>query len=217
MTRGELLTSALGIVSNSTDFWEKAKTWVNDALREVENYGDWSFLQRETTYACENEVDEVAFSAAKFPAAAITDFSKQMKVYRPDYGELTEIADRREFNSIRGLGETGIPTHFFVGYGSSNESLFLFPTFVTGETPTTLTLSYCGEMVFPDEDSDDLETVSGIKPKLQGFLENYVRARLFQQIDDDRQEAEMGKWQQGLSKMLAEDLTGSGAIAGGAS
>ena len=211
MTRIELLTKALRVIQNRDDFLDPARSWLDDGLLEIENFGDWRFLQRETTHVLETNIDEVALSALKFPAAAITDFSKEMKVYRPGYGMLVEFPSRNEFNKARSLAETGQPTHFLVDYATGGESLFLFPKWISTLDATTLTLTWGGQIVLPDEDSDDLLTVSGVKPKMQVPLINYVRYRLFQQIDDDRQNTELAEWRQGLTKSFSEELTGNAA------
>jgi hypothetical protein len=215
MTRTELLTRALAVIQNSTAFWELATTWLDDGFRKIEEKGDWDFLQKETTYACEATVDEIAFSAAKFPAAAITDYSKEMKVYRPSFGELKLIETRKKFNDARGTADEGIPTHYFVGTGTGGKSLFLFPVFTAGDDATTLTLTYCGRIIFLTLDSQDLETVAGIVPKIQGALIHYVRARLWQHKDDDRQITEMAKWEKELDEAFIEENTGTTGISQG--
>lgn len=213
MNRGELLTSALRVIQNPNEFRAASNEWLDDGLREIEKKGDWSFLQKETTHVLETAIDEVAFSATKFPAAAITDFSKEMKVFRPGYGNLLEIDSREEFNQARGLGLTEIPTHFFTGNGVGGESIFFFPTWISTLTSTTLTLSWCGQIIVPTVDSDDLLTVSGLKPKLQELLIRYVRHKLWEQTDEDRQASELVDFEKGLNEAFVEDLTGA-AIAG---
>jgi hypothetical protein len=197
MTRTQLVTQALAILGNTT-LTTDAANWVNDILYELEASGLWKFLESTTTYQTEDTVQSIAFSASKWPAAALTDYSKGMFIESSEPRKL-EYLPKEDFLSLVD-GSTGTPTHFSVW----NSTLYLFPTPATGALPL-LTIHYYKEITVPTGDSDDLETVCNIKPKWQSFLKYGIIALGMAYENDSRFEKFQTLWEARIEAMKADN------------
>jgi hypothetical protein len=175
MTRLELINAALTLAADTT-LGTQAVDWLNNILTEYEASGLWRSLEAETTYQTENTVASVAFSASKFPAAALTDYSKAMMISSNEPRQLV-YKSFSQFKVLTADGATGNPKYFTI----RNSKLYLHPTPATGSTPI-LTLYYYKDITLPTADGNDLETTSGIVRKHQGFimdgLLSYIHAHL---------------------------------------
>lgn len=185
-TRGEIITEALLIVGDPSRTSEAA-LWLNWVLYELESLGHWRFLETETTYQTETGVGSVLFSANKWPAAALTDFSKGMSVFSGEGRNLLPVSksDLDEMND----GTTGNPRVFSLW----NETLYLYPEPITNFLPL-LTIKYYQEITVPTSDADDMETVSNIKPKYSSLLIAPVAAMGLKVEDDDRDQMYTEIW-----------------------
>lgn len=197
MTRGELLDQALKLLGNANEL-ANSRNWLNNILYEIESVGFWEFLEAETTYQTENNVGSVAFSASKWPAAALTDYSKGMSIYSAEPRRLVQVS-KEAFDEMSD-GSTGNPRFFAL----RTDTLYLYPTPVTGTLPL-LTVKYLKEITLPTDDSDDMETVTGIKPKYHKFLIDGVVSEGFQFDNDNRYDRQRALFDRHLTVMLKDN------------
>jgi hypothetical protein len=190
VTRLELITAALKIGADTT-LGTEALDWLNNILTEYEASGLWRALEAETTYQTENNVASVAFSASKFPAAALTDYSKALMISSDEPRELVY----KSFSQLKVLaadGATGNPKFFTI----RGAKLYLHPTPVTGSLPI-LTLYYYKDMTLPTADGDDIETVCGVVRKHQGFIIDGLMSYIFAYLGEtDKAQAARAIWLQ---------------------
>lgn len=197
MTRLQLITQTLRIVGDP-DLTTEAADWLNNVLYEMETSGYLKFLAKETTYQTENTVYNVAFSAAKWPSAAITDYSKGMRLWSDEPKKLVRIS-KAAFD--KGYdASTGNPSHFAIW----NDKVYLWPTPVTNSLPL-LTAQYYQEITVPTADGDDIETVVGILPKWQRYLINGMVSEGFDYMEDARYENRRGLWERNLALILRDN------------
>lgn len=197
MTRVQLVTQALSILGNTT-LTTDAANWVNDVLYEIEASALWKFLEVTTTYQTINNDSSVAFSEAKWPSVALVNYSKGMYIQSSEPRKLERISKVDLLSKDNSA--TGNPTHFAIW----DETLYLWPTPVTGSTPL-LTTHYYGEITVPTGDSNDLETVSGLKPKYQSFLKYGVVALGMAYEKDPRFKDFQTLWEAKLEKMIKDN------------
>ncbi len=197
MTRVQLVTQALVILGNTT-LTTNAANWVNDVLYEIESSALWKFLEGSTTYQTENGVSSVAFSVAKWPSAALTDYSKGMYIQSDEPRKLERIS-KEEFLS-KDDGSTGNPRFFSIW----DETLYLYPQPVTDSLPL-LTVHYYKEITVPTADGDDLETVCGLNPKWQSFLKYGILALGMAHEGDQRFEKFQTLWEAKLQTMVKDN------------
>lgn len=197
MTRTQLITQALVILGNTT-LTTNATNWINDVLYEIASSALWKFLEASTTYQTENGVSSVAFSAAKWPSAALTNYSKGIYIQSDEPRKLEKIT-KEEFLS-KDDGSTGNPKFFAIW----DEALYLYPQPVTDSLPL-LTIYYYKEITVPTQDSDDLETVCGLKPKWQSFLKYGIIALGMAHESDPRFTDFQTLWERKLQIMIADN------------
>lgn len=197
MTRGDIITQALKIVGD-TSLTTEAAAWLDNILLEMETAGFWRFLAKETTYQTEDTVFKVAFSAAKWPSAALTDYSKGLSIWSAEPRKLIRISKATFDDGYDAT--TGYPEFFALW----NDTLYLGSTPVTGSIPL-LTVQYYEEITLPTADNDDIETVVGIKPKWHGFLVDGVIAEGFSYMYDDRFAQHRQIWERKLGLMLKDN------------
>lgn len=197
MTRGDIITQALRVVGD-TSLTTEAADWVDNVLLEIDSVGFWRFLSKETTLQTQHTVWGINFSDPKWPAAALTDYSKGMSIWSDEPRGLTRIS-KAAFD--KGYdASTGNPEFFALW----QDAVYLWPTPVTGSLPL-LTVQYYQEITLPTADADDIETVVGIKPKWQGFLIDGVIAEGFSYMEDPRRDNYMQIWQRHLGMMLKDN------------
>ena len=167
MTRTQLVAIALRTVSD-TSLTAEAAAALDIILEFVETINRWNFLQATTTYQTEDTVGSVAFSASKWPSAALTNFSASMEILSASAPYRLESVKKELYNAMNS-GETGLPSH----YALHLKTLYLWPTPVTGTLPL-LTLEYYKNITLPTSDSDVIETVVGIDKKMLPMLINGV-------------------------------------------
>jgi len=199
MTRTQLISRALTILGN-TSLTSEAADWLNEILYEIEAATAWKFLETTTTYQTENAVSNVAFSASKWPAAALTNYSKGMFIQSAEPRKLEPIS-KDEFLS-RNDGATGYPKFFSIW----DDTLYLYPTPITSYLPL-LTVHYYKEITVPTADGDDLETVCGLIPKLQSVLKYGLLALGSIHQNDQRFEKFQGLWDAKLAALVKENET----------
>lgn len=206
MTRLELINRALKVIGDeSTGSATDAETWVDLILYELESLDLWKFLQATTTYQTENTVDNVAFSAAKFPSAAITDYSKGMSVSSSLSPFGLQYVSFLEFKQIHG-SEQGAPEI----YSFWNETLWLHPTPITGSgTLPLLSLYYYKNITVPTADDDELSdpAKSNVPKKLHPALLKGVIAYGMSEIGDGSNLDWATLFAQTVTSILAVDNT----------
>ena len=223
MTRGELLASALNVLGNGEAYRARACDWLNDALRDLENFGDWVFLRGTTTLTLTSGATSYLFSASVWPAAALTTYSKGMKLFTSTGKPLKRFRDapglsaEEAYGEMKGLAMTAVnpPTHF-ICYDTPGAAggVEIMPTPTT--TPGTLTASFVKQATFPTQDANDLLTTSGIPPKMQAHLINYIRHRLYNQIGEaELSIKELSIWAEAKRRLWAEENMGAGVAAAG--
>jgi hypothetical protein len=192
-TRGNLIEKALKIIGDQNRLVD-ARDWLDLTLSEIESRGFWEFLEKSTTYQTENTVQSVAFSEAKWPSSAITDFSKGLILNSDEPRKLIRIS--KAALDAANDNATGNPTHYAVW----NKTVYFYPTPVTSSLPL-LTVRYFKEITFPTSDTDVIETVTGILPKYEPFLVNGIIAWGMEAIDDGRQNVRRQIWERNLQIM----------------
>lgn len=153
MTRLELITRALRIVGDIT-LTADAADWLEDVLLEFEGVDCWRFLEESTTYQTEDTVDNIAFSASKWPSSALTDYSKGLFITSDEVPFGLEYVPKVEFMKMHKT-ETGFPRIFSFW----DDTLWLDPTPITGSLPL-LTVHYYAQIVLPTADGDELSDSS---------------------------------------------------------
>lgn len=177
----------------------KALKWLEELLLDIETRGYWRFLLTSTTYQTENGVQSVSFSAAKFPSAAITDYSKGLSV---ESDALTPVITT-SYEAIRELiieGYTGD-----VEYAAyHNGSLYVEPKPDGTNTPI-LTLWYYKNITLPTDTTDDIEDDIGLVQKWQPYLLAGMKMKAYEFMGDEtRQQSESQRYEQGIQIMLAD-------------
>ncbi len=198
MTRTGIINQSLAILGDST-LATSAIDWFANCLYEIEAAGFLTFLEKQTTYQTENGVQSVAFSASKWPAAALTDYSKGMYIYSSEGRKLEEIS--KEAYDVRNIGETGYPKYFTI----FADVLYLYPKPVTSYLPL-LTVHYYKQISLPAQGTDELSTI-GIKTKYQSSLIWGVLKFAGMYNSDDRASAFQQNWDAALGKLVSENQT----------
>jgi hypothetical protein len=198
MTRLELVTIALRTVGD-TSLTAEAAVAIDIVLEEIENLTNWWFLEKITTYQTENNVSSVAFSASKWPAAALTDYSKGMEISSVN-APYNLIPVSKHILDALNDGTSGNP-RFFALY---NEILYLFPIPTTGSLPL-LTIKYYKNVTLPTADGDVIETVVGINKKYLPFIISGLISYMTQEEDDTRDFR--SKLTENLKLMLLDNIS----------
>lgn len=192
MTRQDILDRALKIVGED-NLLADARVWLDSVLYDLEARGFWRFLETPTTYQTENNVNTKTFTEL-----SMTNYSKGLAILSDEPRKLRQIS-KTAFDEADD-GATGNPWLF----ANWNESIWLYPKPVTGKLPI-LTLRYYKEVTIPTQDSDDMETVVGIKPKWQRYLIDGVIAEGLSYMADERYEQYKRQFDEKVAIMLADN------------
>ena len=167
---------------------------VNLTNPEDKRFIVWKWLEATTTYQTENGVFSIAFSASKWPAAALTNYSRNMRIVSSasngDGGSLelssVDILMGKKLN----FPETGVPREFAI----FNNTLYLHKTPITGSLPL-LTLYYQKILDFTNfSTSSDMTTFFGIKESYHVFFIDAILAKVFSRIGDTREVEYKERW-----------------------
>lgn len=194
-TRLQLITRALRTVGD-TSLTSEATDWITNVLNDIEAVGMWRFLYVTTTHQTETGVSSVAFSASKWPSAAITDFSKGLSISSTSTPFSLTLLSKDGYDRAND-SSTGLPSH----YAFANETVFFYPIPVTGSLPL-LTSKYYKEIPILTADGDDIETVTGIKPQWHPVIEAGVVLAGALEIEDGRVETFAAIYRQKLGAMI---------------
>lgn len=206
MTRIQLVTQSLSVLGDTT-LATDAANWVDDVLYEMATAGFWYFLEKEATYQTENTVANVLFSAAKWPSAAITDYSKGL-IVTSDEPRILKPLSKAQFEAKAASSVTGNPTH----YTFWKAGLYLYPTPVTDSLPI-ITVRYFKNITVPTGDADGIETITGMPTKWVKLLKWGIIAIGMAYKGDPRYGAFQQQWGRKLGLMLIDnkDYFNSGA------
>jgi len=203
MTRLELITIALRTVGD-TSLGTEAIEALNNSLREIEALNRWVFLEASTTYQTENTIQNVAFSASKWPSAALTDYSKGMRIKSVSKPYILTPKSKDALDANKD-GSTGLPKEFAI----REDTVYFNPTPVTGLIPL-LTIEYYKTISIPSADDDVIKTVTGLPDKYLPVLILGVIDKMIKEIQDGRDFS--ANWEKGLQFMSADNLIYSGEV-----
>ena len=202
MNRGDILTDALQVVGDQ-NLTTEARIWLNNALYELEGEGYFTFLQSSTTHQTVNDQVSAAFTASEWPSAALTTFSKGLEVVSGTPARKLLEVQKPGFDAMSD-GATGAPRFFSLW----NQTLFLYPTPVTGaQTLPLLTVYFFRKIVVPTDDSDELDAVAGanIPLKYHKYLVNAVAFQGLRFTGDDREDRYRQIWESNILEMKKDN------------
>lgn len=175
--------------------------WFNNVLDNLETKGAWKFLRGTTTHQTENAADNILFSASKWPAAALTNYSKEMTISTSagPRKSLKKVSNM-EMQALRAEGTTGYPEYFNI----YNDTLNLFPQNITDFLPL-LTLYFLTEFTRATAQEDDLETDLSIPLRYHQYFITGVLWQVMADTRDEREKDYKERWDQNVLIMTADN------------
>lgn len=194
MLRSAFKTRILNYIGDGNeDFDTDFNDWLDEILLEIQSFNNvyWDFLQASTIYNTVNNTNTVSFSTLGIDG----DFSKGLTISSSLVPLALDPLPKESIDSVLG-SDTGNPIYF----SRHNSNLYFFPTPVTGNLPV-LTLKYYKDISLPTDDSDDVNTVTGMNDSWNQIIIKGLKWKALDEIDDIRVTSMRRMFEQGVLSM----------------